>query len=367
MAQRVEHNRFSRQSVDLASQRIGGQVLSCTDDFFAEMENLIKPGRGVFIEDKYTDRGKWMDGWESRRRRFREDGTCVDGFDHDWCVIRLGVPGIIFGVNADTHHFLGNAPQAVSLEACYSHSEPGPNTHWREILPKTPVQPGMENLLDIEASQPETGWTHVRFHIYPDGGVARLRVYGEVVRDQRLTHPGELIDLASIKNGAMPMACSDMFFSDMQNLIMPGRGVNMGDGWETRRRRPTGNPSQDRPTDWLLLQLAGRGQIHKVVLDTCHYKGNYPESFHLEGVCLSLQASKELQEHPAGEPLPELPWQLIIPRTPLYPDREQVFLEDIESTDQAFTHVRLHIYPDGGVSRMRLLGFLTHAEAMDHP
>ncbi len=363
MATRIEHNRFSHHFVDLAAARLGGQTLYCTDDFFAEMDNLIKPGPAIFIDDKYTDRGKWMDGWESRRRRFREDGTCADGYDHDWCVLRLGAAGKIIGINADTHHFLGNAPQAVSLEACAISGEPNDATVWQEILPKTAVQPGMENLLDIPPGSsgthpPDTGWTHIRFHIYPDGGVARLRVYGEVIPAQHPLRPDTPMDLASLINGAKPLACSDMFFSDMHNLVMPGRSDSMADGWETKRRRPTGNPDLDRPTDWLLLKLAGRGRLHQVLIDTAHFKGNYPESFHLEGADLSEADIAQLDRLTPGDPLPELPWQTILPRTRLHADQEHPFASEIQHPEAVYSHVRLHIYPDGGVSRLRLFGCL---------
>ncbi|MCG8610526.1 MAG: allantoicase, partial [Pseudomonadales bacterium] len=284
-------NRFEQQFTDLAAKRLGGETLHCTDDFFAEMENLLKPGRGVFIEDKYTDRGKWMDGWESRRRRFLPDGTTSDGLEHDHCTIKLGAPGRIHGFNIDTHHFLGNSPQAASVEACSCvQGDPDESTVWQEILPKSALAQNAENLFDTSSDQV---WTHVRLHIYPDGGVARFRVYGEVSLDWSQFVPGELIDLAYIKNGARPLICSDMFFSHMENLIMPGRGANMGDGWETKRRRPTGSATEDRANDWLILQLATPGTLQKVLVDTCHFKGNYPDSFAIEGAYLTEKVAQD--------------------------------------------------------------------------
>ena len=202
------------QLIDLASERFGGKTISCTDDFFAEKENLIKPGRGIFITDKYTDRGKWMDGWESRRKR-------TEG--HDYCVVKLGATGKIMGVDIDTNHFLGNHPPFASIEACYATSETDiEQMHWQEILSKSALLPGSQNFYEII----DDGiYNHVRLHIYPDGGVARLKVYGEVFKEWDKENGGELIDLAAATNGAKSILCNDMFFSHIDNLIMPGREI----------------------------------------------------------------------------------------------------------------------------------------------
>lgn len=366
MSRVAPRNRFEQRYTDLAAKRLGGETLNCTNDFFAEMENLLKPGRGVFIEDKYTDRGKWMDGWESRRRRFLPDGTTSDGLEHDTCTIKLGAQGKIFGLNIDTHHFLGNSPQKVSVEACQSETDPDEHTEWREILPVSAVEQDCENLFDI-TRYTEQVWTHLRLHIYPDGGVARFRVYGDVVPNWNTFVTNELIDLASIKNGARPLTCSDMFFSHMENLIMPGRGVNMGDGWETKRRRPTGDEQQDRANDWLILQLAAKGSIKKALVDTCHFKGNFPDSVALEGAVLTNEQAAKLNqiEQEAHQnalfistPQESIEWTPILKRSPLHADREHLFKSELEHTDQTFTHVRVKMYPDGGISRLRLWGTL---------
>ncbi|MFL5774308.1 MAG: allantoicase, partial [Flavisolibacter sp.] len=200
---------------DLAAERLGGQTILCSDDFFAEMENLIKSGRGIFIPDKYTDRGKWMDGWESRRKR-------TPG--HDWCIVALATPGKIHGVDIDTNHFLGNHPPFASLEACYlkkTKKVKWDELPWKEILPKSPLNPGSQNFYEIRSDEV---FTHVRLNIFPDGGVARLKVYGDVFRDWKKVDEDEEIDLAAAVNGARAVFCNDMFFSHMDNLIMPGRG-----------------------------------------------------------------------------------------------------------------------------------------------
>jgi allantoicase len=311
---------------DLAAERLGGKVISCSDDFFAEKENLIKPGRGIFIADKYTDRGKWMDGWESRRKR-------TPG--HDWCIIQLATSGKIAGVDIDTNFFLGNHPPFASIEACRSYDGFNSTADWKEILPESPLQPGSHNFYEIAD---KNIYTHLRLNIYPDGGVARLKVYGEVFKDWN--HINEEVDLAAAVNGAKSILCNDMFFSHMDNLIMPGRGINMGDGWETKRNRTPGN------RDWVIVRLAHKGIIKQALIDTCHFKGNYPDSFLLEGCDISMDDEKKF---PTG-----VPWDTIIPQEKLQADHEHHF--DLIDSSQSYTHVRLTIFPDGGISRMRLFG-----------
>jgi allantoicase len=204
--------------INLAAERMGAVTLSCSDDFFAGMENLVKQGRGIFIADKYTERGKWMDGWESRRKR-------TPG--HDWCIMQLATSGKIYGVDIDTNHFLGNHPPHASIDACYipgggnvDFENAGPiAVVWKEVLPKSPLKPGSQNFYEIKD---RSIYTHLRLNIYPDGGVARLKVYGEVFKDWTLVSQDELVDLAAAVNGARAVLCNDMFFSHMDNLIMPG-------------------------------------------------------------------------------------------------------------------------------------------------
>ena len=316
--------------IDLAAERFGGKVLWCTDDFFAEKENLIKPSKPIFIADKYTDRGKWMDGWESRRKR-------TEG--HDIAIIQLGAAGTIKGFDVDTAHFLGNQPQACSIEACYAPNglpnENGDGAEWIEILARTTLNPGSQHFVEAKPALPLA--THIRLHIYPDGGVARLRVYGEVQRDWSRVKADETVDLAAAQNGALSIQCNDMFFSHMNNLIMPGRGVNMGDGWETKRNRTPNN------RDWVIVRLAHKGVIKKALIDTCHFKGNYPDTFTLEGT------------NSPSDDLSNAKWSTIIERIKLQADHEHHYEQEVRCTDPV-THVRLSIFPDGGVSRMRLWG-----------
>lgn len=323
---------------DLAAEKLGGKVLACSDDFFAEKENLIKPGRGIFIADKYTDRGKWMDGWESRRKR-------TPG--HDWCILQLATSGKIHGLDIDTNHFLGNHPPHASVEAATISSKENidftkidPATiGWKEILSKSPLQPGSQNLYEIKD---QSIYTHLRLNIYPDGGVARLKVYGEVFKDWNTIDDKEPVNLAAAINGAKSVWCNDMFFSHMDNLLMPGRGVNMGDGWETKRNRTPGN------RDWVIVRLAHKGLIEKILVDTCHFKGNYPDSCSIEGCDIAYKDENKLEGN-------TIEWKTILPSTKLSADQEHFFESEI--TDKGpFTHIRLNIFPDGGVSRLRIWG-----------
>lgn len=318
--------------IDLAAERLGGKVLYATDDFFAEKENLIKPTRGIFITDKYTDRGKWMDGWESRRKR---------SLGHDWAVIQLATPGKIMGFDIDTNFFLGNHPPHASVEAVYL-TDPDPvknweDIAWKEILPMAHLDAGSQNFYESNSAEI---FTHIRLHIYPDGGVARLRVYGEVFKNWDTVAADEEIDLAAAINGGKAIACNDMFFSAMGNLIMPGRGINMGDGWETKRNRTPGN------RDWVILKLANAGTLNRIVVDTCHFKGNYPDRCSIEA-CIAENDPDVLND--------EIEWQTLMPQQKLSADHEHEFIKEVDALSGA-THVRLNIFPDGGISRLRLFG-----------
>ena len=316
---------------DLAAEQLGGKVLFATDDFFAEKENLILPTRGIFITDKYTDRGKWMDGWESRRKRT---------IGHDWAVIQLATSGKITGFDIDTNFFLGNHPPHASIEAVNITNPESiadwETVAWKEILPKSHLDAGSQNFYECESN---AIYTHLRLHIYPDGGVARLRVYGEVFKNWDAVSTEQEIDLVAAINGGQAIACNDMFFSAMSNLIMPNRGANMGDGWETKRNRTPNN------RDWVILKLAHKGTVDKIIVDTCHFKGNYPDSCSIE-FCVSDTDEAVIKN---GD------WQNLLPQQKLSADNEHEFVTAINSHN-GITHIRLNIFPDGGISRLRLFG-----------
>src|SRR5687767_12759924 len=247
---------------DLASARVGGRAIATNDEFFAPKSNLVKPGPAIFIPDKYTSRGKWMDGWESRRRR-------VPG--HDWCVIQLGIRGWIRGVDVDTSFFTGNYPSHCSIDALDSSRAVArtlaarEGTPWTPLLEQSALRGNAHNYFAIDAGSRVAGaagssnaapaWTHVRLNIFPDGGVARLRVHGDAVVDwERIARTGRPVDLAAIEHGGLVLGASDMHFGSRDNMIMPGRAANMGDGWETKRRRGPGH-------DWAILRLGTPGDI----------------------------------------------------------------------------------------------------------
>ncbi len=324
--------------VDLASERLGGAVLVANDEFFAPKENLLKTTTPVFLEGEYTERGKWMDGWETRRRR-------TPGYD--WCIIRLGLPGIIRGIVVDTSYFRGNYPEHCSLEACALEGQPTPDEltndslQWIPIMPQLPLAGDTQNPFPI---QNDERFTHLRFMIYPDGGVARLRVYGEVQPDwTRLKRRGSDIDLAAVDNGGLVLACSDMFFGHRHNLIMPDRAINMNDGWETKRRRGPGH-------DWVIIRLGAPGQVHRVEVDTSYFKGNFPESCSLEACNAGDSSVEKLTDL-------SLPWNSILPRTKLQAHTRHLFEQELLDSDTA-SHLRFNIFPDGGVSRLRVYGKL---------
>jgi allantoicase len=277
-----------------------------------------------------------MDGWETRRRRTPE---------HDWCIIRLGAPGIIRGVVVDTSFFRGNYPEHFSLEACALSGLPtaeeltGESIQWTQILPQLPLAGDSQNPFTVEGAQP---FTHLRLKIYPDGGVARLRVYGEVIPDwDRLKRTGGEIDLAAVENGGLVLACSDMFFGHRHNLIMPGRAANMSDGWETKRRRGPGH-------DWVIIKLGAPGQIRRVEVDTAWFKGNFPESCALEATNALNLPEENLTDL-------SVDWKSILPRTRLQAHTRHFFENEILNAGSV-SHLRFNIFPDGGVSRLRVYG-----------
>jgi allantoicase len=332
---------------DLASARVGGRAVATNDDFFAAKANLIKAEAPIFVPGKYTSRGKWMDGWESRRRR-------TPG--HDWCVVALGIRGVLHGVNVSTRFFTGNFPSHCSIDALDAtvlkkdalrfsggsakrSNRPDP---FVEILQKSPLQGDGDNLLAIDDRRP---WTHVRLNIFPDGGVARLRAYGEAAIDwTAVARAKRTVDLASILNGGLVLGASDMHFGARDNMIMPGRARNMGDGWETRRRRGPGY-------DWAVVRLGTTGLVSRVELDTNYFIGNYPERASLEG-CLAPGATLDT--------LASARWFELLPETKLRPNFRHIFSNELRPASP-LSHVRLNIFPDGGVSRLRIHGTVATA------
>jgi allantoicase len=309
---------------DLASRLLGGGVVACNDEFFAPADSLVLPEPPTFTPKTFGAKGQVYDGWETRRRR--EPG-------HDFAIVRLGVPGLVSGVVVDTSFFTGNYPPFASIDGTFVDGYPSPDelqdADWQEILPRSPLSGNTANAFALEASPVAS---HVRLNIYPDGGVARLRVHGQAVPDKRFLSLGALVDLGAAEHGGRIEACSNGFYGNPGNLLLPGLARSMGEGWETARRRDGGN-------DWVLVRLGLPGVVRLAELDTTHFKGNAPG-------WATLTAS-------TGDGS----WVEVLPRTRLQPDTRHRFLVDVEA---AATHVRMDVYPDGGMARLRLLGSPTH-------
>ncbi|HFB54721.1 MAG TPA: allantoicase, partial [Hellea balneolensis] len=283
------------------------------------------------IDGKYDDNGKWMDGWESRRKR-------VAG--HDFAVIKLGRSGRIRGLDIDTSHFTGNFPPFAMVEAVRCPDGNFEEANWVEIVPKRGLDGNSHHYVTIENEQI---FTHVRLHIYPDGGVARLRIYGHIFTDWENFDRTQTLDLAALEMGGRALYANDTHFGVPENLIAPGKGINMGDGWETRRRREPGN-------DWAVLALAHEGVVERIVLDTAYFKGNYPDRASIQAVRMDgddadiVAGSKD--------------WPVLLDEQKLSMDKEHVFVDELVDVGP-ITHIRLNIFPDGGVSRLRLFGKIT--------
>lgn len=310
---------------DLASRLLGGGAVAANDEFFAARDNLVTAEPPTFAARTFGPKGQVYDGWETRRRR--EPG-------HDHAIVRLGVPGVIRGVVVDTSFFTGNYPPHASIEACGVAGYPSPEelaaAEWLTVVPRAPLNGDTRNAFEV--TDPRR-YTHVRLSIYPDGGVARLRVHGEVVPDPLLLPA--VLDLAAMEYGGLVVGCSDMFYGSPQQLLAPGLARVMGEGWETARRRDDGN-------DWVLVRLAAPGRVQLAELDTTHFKGNAPGAASLRGV----DARRADVDDPGA-------WFELLPRTRLQPDTRHRFRIDAGGSA---THVRLDVFPDGGMARLRLHG-----------
>ncbi|MER5758158.1 allantoicase [Streptomyces sp. NPDC002082] len=325
---------------DLADRRLGAGVVAANDEFFAERENLLLRTPAVFDVHDYGNKGKVMDGWETRRRRGAgADEPFPTDSDHDWALIRLGSPGIIRGIVVDTAHFRGNHPQQISVWAAAFEGTPSTaelldrTDAWEEIVPRTPVYGHAANGFTVGSGR---RWTHLRINQHPDGGIARLRVHGEVLPDPEWLALLGTVDVACVVNGGVVEEASDGFYSSPGNTIMPGLSQKQDDGWETRRRRDKGN-------DWIAYRLAGQCEIRAVEVDTANLKGNAAG-----WVSLSVKDGVD------GA------WTQVLPRTRLEPDSPHRLPL---AAPVLATHARIDVYPDGGFARLRLHGRLTDAGA----
>lgn len=315
--------------IDLLQPRLGSEAVFANDDFFAPKERLINPEAPVFIPGKYDDHGKWMDGWESRRKR-------VPG--HDFCIVRLGRPGIVHALDIDTRNFTGNYPPRASVDCIVSDERiPGDDAAWHPLVTTMDLKGDSRHAINVPSPQYVT---HLRLNIFPDGGVARLRAYGRVTPPWGATPPTARVDLCAMENGAVPIYANNEHFGRLANLTAPGDALNMGDGWETRRRREPGY-------DWSILELASPGTIEEIMVDTSFFKGNYPDR------CF-IQAAP-VRDIPRDALIAESEsWPIILSEQKLAANTKHVFKEIAQHG--AVAYVRLNIIPDGGVARLRLWG-----------
>jgi allantoicase len=323
-----EREQIAEEWVDLAQPRLGAAVVAVSDEFFAPAERMLSPQPPQSRPGVYDAHGKWMDGWESRRRR---DGG------HDWCVVRLGLAGVLRAVDLDTTHFTGNYPPAAAIEGCrwVGDGVPDERAGWCELLARAELRGDGHNAFTVACAEP---FTHLRLHIYPDGGVARLRVWGEVQPPP--ADAGALLDLVAVENGGRAIACNDRHYGSPANLLLPGRGVDMGDGWETRRRREPG-------FDWAILRLGRAGVVERLEIDTAHFRGNYPDRVSVRGARVGALPRAALVTDSQS-------WPELLAPTALQPDRLHVF--DRLAALGAVDHLRVEIHPDGGLSRVRAFG-----------
>lgn len=315
--------------INLADESLGAQALWASDEFFAAKERMLNPAEPVSRPGTFDEHGQWMDGWETRRRR---------GGGHDSCVVRLAYPGVIRLIDLDTRYFTGNYPAQASVEATADLDPLDPAARWTTILPAIALGGDRHNPFPIADN---SCWRSLRLNIFPDGGIARFRVCGVVRPDWTTIGPNELVDLFAIERGGIALQANDEHYGDIRNLNRPGRGVNMGDGWETRRRREPG-------FDWVIVRLGHPGTIHEVEIDTAHFRGNFPDRVSLHGALVRGLSDDALAAS-------SMHWPLLLPEQPMTADAQHRFKDELARLGPV-SHVRMNLHPDGGVSRLRLFG-----------
>ena len=315
--------------INLADPRLGSKVIFKTDDFFASANRIINPNPPIFKDGVFDRHGKWMDGWETRRRRSK---------GYDYLIIKLGKPGRIFNVDIDTTHFSGNQPTYASLEACQNNKKLNRSLKWTKILNYKKLRPNKNHKFSINN---KSIFTHVKLNIYPDGGVARLRLYGEV-ETKNINYGSKTVNLTSMLNGASIVGCNNEHFGRAENVLSPGKGKNMGDGWETRR-------SRGKNFDWLIIKMGRIGKISKIEIDTHHFKGNYPDRCSVQGIFIPKKLSNNSIVKKSSK------WKTLVNKAKLHPHKKHNFKIKTPKTNKV-NYIRINIYPDGGISRIRTFG-----------
>ena len=318
---------FTNGLIDLAQPRLGTKVIYKTDDFFASANRIISPTAPIFKEGVFDKNGKWMDGWESKRKRT---------YGHDYIILKLGRPGKIAKIDVDTSHFDGNQPSMISMEGTYSNSNIIKQFKWISILSKKKVKANSHHFFSIKNNKI---FTHIKFNIFPDGGVARLRLYGSIAKSKKLKN--KKINLASLLDGASIIACNNQHFGKAENILAPGKAKNMGDGWETRRRRGKGN-------DWLILNSIDGSFIDKIEISTHHFKGNYPSYCSLQAAYLQNKSANQIVKLSNK-------WKYLLKNAKLSANKTHKFKNSLMKKDK-INHIKINIFPDGGISRFRIFG-----------
>ena len=318
---------FTNGLIDLAQPRLGTKVIYKTDDFFASANRIISPTIPIFKEGVFDKHGKWMDGWESRRKR-------TSG--HDYIILKLGKAGKISKINVDTSHFNGNQPEMVSIEGAFSSSNKINQLKWSQILPKKKIKANSHHLFSVKNKKI---FTHIKFNIFPDGGVARLRLYGSIVKSKKFKN--KITNLASLLDGASVIACNNEHFGKAENILAPGKAKNMGDGWETRRRR-------DKGSDWLILNSIDGNSIDRIEISTHHFKGNFPNNCSLQAAYLSPSSNRKIVNSSNK-------WKYLLKNTKLSANKTHKFKNSLMKKEK-INHIRINIFPDGGISRFRIFG-----------
>ena len=322
-------NIFLNGLIDLAQSRLGSKIVFKTDEFFAPAKRIINPWPPVFKEGIFDKHGKWMDGWETRRKR---------GKGHDYLILKLGRPGRISKVDIDTSYFSGNQPTKVSLQACFSKKKlPNKNSKWTTILKKKPTKANSHHFFNIKN---KSIFTHIKLNIFPDGGVARIRIYGSMKILKNFT--GKVLNLTSVLNGATPIACNNEHFGRAENILASGMGKNMGDGWETRR-------SRGKNFDWLIIKCAAAGKINKIQIDTHHFKGNYPDKCSIQAAFINKKISSRVVVNNSKK------WKLLLNKVKLHAHKKHNFKNNLMKSKK-INYIKINIFPDGGISRIRVFG-----------
>ena len=320
---------ISGKMINLADPKIGSKVIFRTDEFFAPAHRILKTDNPIFKEGLFDKHGKWMDGWETRRKRSK---------GYDYLILKLGKPGRIFNVDIDTTHFNGNQPTYASVDGCFSKNKPNKNTKWFKVFSKKKLGPNKNHNF---ASKNRSIFNYIRLNIFPDGGVARIRLYGKI-NMENINLNKKNINLTSVLNGASIIGCNNEHFGRAENIIAPGKAKNMGDGWETRR-------SRGKNFDWLIIKFGKSGLIKKLEIDTHHFKGNYPDTCSIQTANIAKNVSNNFIVRNSKK------WKYILNKSKLSANKKHVFKKFLLRRNKE-NLLRINIYPDGGISRIRAFG-----------